>query len=161
MSLRDDLAVCLPHLRRYARALTGDGAWADDLVQDTVERALGRTSLLRAHSNTRAWLMTILRHLYIDQLRKRRELALDADAPLWQRLGAPAVEVDGLLLLEVQRALYRLPLEQREVLLPGISPAMPTSPMRSTRRSSAIRWKWPQPTRRIWWHGCRAAWGAR
>ncbi|RDK11383.1 sigma-70 family RNA polymerase sigma factor [Cupriavidus lacunae] len=117
MSLRDDLAACLPQLHRYARALTGDAAWADDLVQDTVERALGRTSLLRAHSNTRAWLMTILRHLYIDQLRKRHELALDADDPLWQQLEAPAGEVDGLLLLDVQRALYRLPLEQREVLL--------------------------------------------
>ncbi|CAG2154845.1 ECF RNA polymerase sigma factor EcfG [Cupriavidus yeoncheonensis] len=117
MSLRDDLAACLPQLRRYARALTGDAAWADDLVQDTVERALGRTSLLRAHSNTRTWLMTILRHLYIDQLRKRRELALDADDPVWQRLEARDGEVDELLLLDVQRALYRLPLEQREVLL--------------------------------------------
>lgn len=117
MSLRDDLAACLPQLRRYARALTGDTAWADDLVQDTLERALARTALLRAHSSTRAWLMTILRHLYIDQLRKRRELALDADDPVWQRLEAPAGEVDGLLLLDVQRALYRLPLEQREVLL--------------------------------------------
>lgn len=117
MSLRDDLAACLPQLHRYAHALTGDAAWADDLVQDTVERALGHTSPLRAHSNTRAWLMTILRHLYIDQLRKRRELALDADDPLWQRLEAPAGEVDGLLLRDVQRALSRLPLEQREVLL--------------------------------------------
>ncbi|WP_316149774.1 sigma-70 family RNA polymerase sigma factor [Cupriavidus sp. BIC8F] len=117
MSLRDDLAACVPQLRRYARALTGDAAWADDLVQDTLERALARTSMLRAHSNTRAWLMTILRHLYIDQLRKHRELALDADDPVWQRLEAPVGEVGGLQLLDLQRALYRLPLEQRDVLL--------------------------------------------
>ncbi|WP_455285326.1 sigma-70 family RNA polymerase sigma factor [Cupriavidus necator] len=117
VSLRDELAACLPQLRRYARALTGDAAWADDLVQDTLECALARTSLLRAHSNTRAWLMTILRHLYVDQLRKRRELALDAEDPVWQRLEAPAGEVDGVLLLDVQRALYRLPLEQGDVLL--------------------------------------------
>jgi len=115
--LLDDLPDCLPQLRRYALALTGDNAWADDLVQDTVERALGRTSLLRAQSSTRAWLMTILRHLFIDQLRKRRELTLADDDPRWQRLEEPAGEVEGLLLRDVQRALYRLPLEQREALL--------------------------------------------
>lgn len=116
-TVRDDLAACLPRLLRYARALTGDAAWADDLVQDTAERALRRTLLLRPHSNTHAWLMMMLRHLYIDQLRRRRELAVDADDPLWQRLEAPAGEVDGLVLRDVQHAIFSLPLEQREVLL--------------------------------------------
>ena len=42
MSFESDLLVWLPHLRRYARALTRDPAWADDLVQDTLERALSK-----------------------------------------------------------------------------------------------------------------------
>ncbi|MCW3478167.1 sigma-70 family RNA polymerase sigma factor [Neisseriaceae bacterium JH1-16] len=116
MSFESDLLVWLPQLRRYARALTGDPAWADDLVQDTLECALNKWRW-RAHSNLRAWLLTLLRHRFIDQLRARREIAFDDDGAPWQSLAAPAGEVDGLVLEEVQRALYRLPLEQREVLL--------------------------------------------
>ncbi|MDW3688097.1 sigma-70 family RNA polymerase sigma factor [Cupriavidus sp. CV2] len=117
MSFGDDIAVWLPQLRRYARALTGDAAWADDLVQDTAERAIAQGKRLPAGSQARAWMLTVLRHLFIDQLRRRREVAVDAADPLWQRQAAPASEVDGLMLRDVQRALYRLPLEQREVLL--------------------------------------------
>jgi len=107
----------LPQLRRYARALTGDPAWADDLVQDTAERALARWKSFRPDSNLRAWLLTILRHLYIDQLRVRREVAVDDESAPWRNLEAPRGEVDGLVLRDVQRALYCLPVEQREVML--------------------------------------------
>nr|WP_216668971.1 sigma-70 family RNA polymerase sigma factor [Paraburkholderia xenovorans] len=107
----------LPQLRRYARALTGDRAWADDLVQDTAERAFARWAAFRPDSNLRAWLLTILRHLYIDQLRGRREIAVDDESAPWRNLEAPQGEVDGLVLRDLQRALYCLPVEQREVLL--------------------------------------------
>ncbi|KVE34617.1 sigma-70 family RNA polymerase sigma factor [Burkholderia sp. BDU5] len=117
MSFETDVVGWLPQLRRYARALTGDPAWADDLVQDTAERALARMRAFRPDSNLRAWLLTILRHLYIDQLRARREFAVDEDDGPWRTLEAPAGQVDALVLRDVQRMLYRLPLEQREVLL--------------------------------------------
>ena len=111
------MVVWMPVLQRYARALTGDRAWADDLVQDALERALSRWHTLRPQSNLRAWLLTILRHLYIDQLRKRREIAADDDHAPWRMMAAPVDQVDGLFLRDVQRALYCLPVEQREVLL--------------------------------------------
>lgn len=117
MSFEADLLVWLPHLQRYARALTGDPAWADDLVQDTLERALNRSRLWRPGSNLRAWLLTLLRNLFIDQLRARHDLAVDDETAPWQSLAAPATEIEGLVLRDVQRALYRLPVEQREVLL--------------------------------------------
>ncbi|HEY2607579.1 sigma-70 family RNA polymerase sigma factor [Paraburkholderia sp. RL18-103-BIB-C] len=117
MSFEADVIAWLPQLRRYARALTGDRAWADDLVQDTAERALARWSAFRPNSNLRAWLLTILRHLYIDQLRGRREIAVDDESAPWRNLEAPQAEVDGLMLRDLQRALYCLPVEQREVLL--------------------------------------------
>ncbi len=117
MSFEADLLVWLPQLRRYARALSGDPAWADDLVQDTLERALNKSRLWRPDSNLRAWLLTLLRNLFIDQLRARREVAVDDESAPWQHQAAPAGEVDGLVLRDVQRALYRLPVEQREVLL--------------------------------------------
>lgn len=117
MSFEADVVGWLPQLRRYARALTGDSAWADDLVQDTAERALTRVRAFRADTNLRAWLLTILRHLYIDQLRARREIAIDSEHALWQGLEAPSGQVDSLVLRDVQRMLYRLPFEQREALL--------------------------------------------
>ncbi|WP_133649112.1 sigma-70 family RNA polymerase sigma factor [Paraburkholderia flava] len=117
MSFEAEVIGWLPQLRRYARALTGDPAWADDLVQDTAERALSRWTGFRPGSNLRAWLLTILRHLYIDQLRVRREIAVDDESAPWRTLEAPRGEVDGLVLRDVQRALYCLPVEQREVLL--------------------------------------------
>ncbi|WP_322057588.1 sigma-70 family RNA polymerase sigma factor [Paraburkholderia sp. J63] len=107
----------LAPMRRYARALTGDAAWADDLVQDAAERALARASSFRPDSNLRAWLLTILRHIYIDQLRGRREIAVDDESAPWRTLEAPHGEVDGLVLRDLQRALYLLPAAQREVLL--------------------------------------------
>lgn len=112
MSFESDLLVWLPYLRRYARALTGDSAWADDLVQDTMERALNKWRW-RVDGNLRAWLFTLLRHRFIDQLRARREVVMEDGTDL----PAPGGEVSGLLLRDVQQALYRLPLEQREVLL--------------------------------------------
>ncbi|QCP49952.1 sigma-70 family RNA polymerase sigma factor [Trinickia violacea] len=117
MSFEADVIGWLPQLRRYARALTGDPAWADDLVQDTAERAFTRAHAFRPDSNLRAWLLTILRHLYIDQLRGRREIAVDDEHAPWRTLEAPHGEVDALFLRDVQRALYLLPVEQREVLL--------------------------------------------
>jgi RNA polymerase sigma-70 factor (ECF subfamily) len=116
MSFESELVVCLPQLRRYARALTGDPSWADDLVQDTAERALTRWHGFRQGSNLRAWLLTILRHLYIDQLRGRRDIAVDEACAPWRFIEAPRGEVDGLVLRDLQRALYCLPVEQREVL---------------------------------------------
>jgi RNA polymerase sigma-70 factor (ECF subfamily) len=112
-----DVISRLAPLRRYARALTGDAAWADDLVQDTAERALVRAGSFRAGTNLRAWLFTILRNLYIDQYRARREIACDDETAPWRTMEAPGREIDGLVLRDVQRALYHLPLEQREVLL--------------------------------------------
>ena len=117
MTFEADLVVVLPQLRRYARALTGDFAWADDLVQDVTERALGRVSAFRAGSNLRAWLFTIMRNLYIDQLRGRRDIAVDDETAPWRQMPAPTGDVDGLVLRDVQRALYCLPVEQREVML--------------------------------------------
>lgn len=108
----------IPRLRRYARALTGDRARADDLVQDTLERALSRFHLWRAGSDLRAWLFTIMHNLYINQLRRS---ALERDfAPLESEalaVAARATQEDTLAVRDLDAALKRLPAEQREVLL--------------------------------------------
>jgi RNA polymerase sigma-70 factor (ECF subfamily) len=70
MDIRDELTGHVPRLRRYARALINNRELADDLVQDTLERALGRTELFRAGTDLRAWLFTIMHNLFVNQVRK-------------------------------------------------------------------------------------------
>ena len=114
-----DLTAHIPSLRRYARALTGDAWAADDLVQDTLERACGKWRLWTVGTNLRAWLFTLMHHLHASQVRQssRRAAMLplvdveDVEA----ELVAPAA-ADGLA-LDLQRCLLQLPEEQRAVLL--------------------------------------------
>ncbi|MBL8420462.1 MAG: RNA polymerase sigma factor, partial [Dechloromonas sp.] len=99
-----------------ARALVGDRAAADDLVQDTLERAWTRIAQWRAGSDLRAWLFSIMHNLRVDQLR-RPGLAIraidDADFAVPTR----ATQSDGLEVIDLEAALARLPEEQRAVLL--------------------------------------------
>jgi len=109
-----EIVAHIPRLRRYARALTGDGHRADDLVQDTLERALAKYYLWRRGSDLRAWLFTIMHNVFVNQLKARRELALD-DAVEDGLQSAP--RSDPLELRDLDAALRQLPVEQREVLL--------------------------------------------
>jgi RNA polymerase sigma-70 factor (ECF subfamily) len=117
LSFESDLILLVPQLRRYARTLARDTAWADDLVQDAMERALGHGHSFTLGTNLRAWAFTILRNLYLDQLRRHREVAMDEDTLPWNKTAMANQAVDGLLLRDLQRALFGLPVEQREVLM--------------------------------------------
>src|SRR6478752_2962078 len=104
----------IPDLRRYARVLTGDAWAADDLVQDTLERACAKWRLWRVGSDLRAWLFTIMHNLYLNQVRAAPPRApVDID-DLAQELKAPQAEPG--LLLDLQRCLLQLPQDQRAVL---------------------------------------------
>jgi RNA polymerase sigma-70 factor (ECF subfamily) len=107
----------IPRLRRYARALKGERAAADDLVQDTLERALSRFHLWRRGSDLRAWLFTIMHNIHVNQARsrvRRQHEALETE-PAAESVRAP--EPDWLELRDLDGALARLPDEQRAVLL--------------------------------------------
>jgi RNA polymerase sigma-70 factor (ECF subfamily) len=109
------IAELIPRLRRYARALAGDRSAADDLVQDTLERALNKLHLWRRGTDLRAWLFTIMHNVHINQVRGRRELsALEGEA---MELPVRATQEAGIEARDLERALARLPLEQRQVLL--------------------------------------------
>jgi RNA polymerase sigma-70 factor (ECF subfamily) len=104
-------------LRRYARALTGDQTAADDLVQDTLERAWTRILLWRPDSNIRAWLFTIMHNIYVNQIKAAARARPQAVTPAAvERMVSPAQE-NWLELRDLSNALQRLPYEQREVLL--------------------------------------------
>src|SRR3954468_19107970 len=65
-----DVEAQIPQLRRYARALTGDSWAADDLVQDTLERACSKWRLWTAGSDLRAWLFTVMHNVFASQRRR-------------------------------------------------------------------------------------------
>ncbi len=109
-----EIVAHIPRLRRYARALAGDSHRADDLVQDTLERAMAKFHLWRRGSDLRAWLFTVMHNVFINQLKVRRELALD-EAVEDGLQSAP--QSDPLELRDLDAALRQLPAEQREVLL--------------------------------------------
>ena len=67
---RSDLLAQIPGLRRYARALTGNIWAADDLVQDTLERACSKWRLWTVGSDLRAWLFTVMHNLFISDVRQ-------------------------------------------------------------------------------------------
>ena len=106
----------IPRLRRYARALVRDRGAADDLVQDTLERAWSRSAQWRPGSDLRAWLFGIMHNLRVDQLRGQgiTTLPLGDDDP---GLTARATQSDLLEVGDLEAALARLPEEQRAVLL--------------------------------------------
>ena len=111
------LVACIPSLRRYARGLTGDRERADDLVQDTLERAWASLSIWQRRGELRAWMFGIMHNQFVDRLRaaaSRPEVGT-GDAP--PEAAQRPMQTDRLEVRDLERALQRLPAEQREVLL--------------------------------------------
>jgi RNA polymerase sigma-70 factor (ECF subfamily) len=115
MFASQDLIDEIPRLRRYARALTGNAARADDLVQDTLERALGKRLLWRP-GNLRAWLFAMMHNLFVNERRCSRERE-PREADMLSEVPVRATQSDGLELRDLDRTLQQLPAEQRAALL--------------------------------------------
>ena len=115
-SRREAVVRQIPRLRRYARALTGDDAEAEDLIQDTLERALLRLDQWREGEDPCKWMLSILHNLYVDGLRRRSRRPLHVGL---ESVGAStfAPAADGVSGGDVDRALQLLNVGQREVLL--------------------------------------------
>ena len=108
----------IPRLRRFARALTRAADQADDLVQDTMVRALTKGHLWQPGTNIRAWLFTIMHNQYVNTVRRQaRETATVDIEAVSSTLVATTDPTSSWQLGELDRALARLPDEQREVIL--------------------------------------------
>ena len=109
------LVELIPRLRRYARALVGDRASADDLVQDTLERAWAKLHLYRRGTDLRAWLFTVMHNVHVNRVRSARTAdPLQEEMPELAYRGA---QTDMLLVRDLDRSIARLPADQRAVLL--------------------------------------------
>jgi len=119
----DDRAAAIlaeiPRLRRYARALLRDVDAADDLVQDSLERALTRLDNWRSGESPRRWLFTIMHHLFVDQFRRSKRRGENTMLPLEnnEALSQPAVQFGHAANGEVLNALQQIGEDRRAALL--------------------------------------------
>jgi len=115
----DQLIAVLPRLRRFARGLAGSASDADDLVQAACERALAREHQFQEGTRFDSWMFRIVQTIWIDQLRARKVRKEDGEVD-GERLGSDEAvrRVESrIALVEVRRAVSRLPAEQRTALL--------------------------------------------
>jgi RNA polymerase sigma-70 factor (ECF subfamily) len=109
----------IPSLRRYARTFVRDAGAADDLVQDTLERAVSRWHQRRCDGDTRTWLFTILHNLAVNHLRRaaRRGRELPLDDAGESDVAVPSAQEDALRHDDILSAVGQLQDDQRGVLL--------------------------------------------
>jgi RNA polymerase sigma-70 factor, ECF subfamily len=108
----------IPRLRRYARALTRDASRADDLVQSCLCRAIAKQHLWERGTDLRAWLFTILHNQHVNDVRRsQREgvtIPVEDAVPVLTTVSDAGA---SLQLRDLERALARLPDDQRQVIL--------------------------------------------
>ena len=113
-----DVATHLPRLRRYARLVCRNAADADDLVQETLVKAIARAELFRAGSDLRVWLFATLHDIFVSRARadarRQRLTALGGDAECGRSETTQEVRVE---LERTLAALAQLPDEQRQIIL--------------------------------------------
>lgn len=112
------MLALLPRLRRFATGLVRDPVDADDLCQMTIERALRARDQWQPGTRLDSWMYRIMRNLWIDEARARtrRSTTLVGDEQALA-VGADGAQEAVLGLSDVDRALARLPREQREAVL--------------------------------------------
>jgi RNA polymerase sigma factor (sigma-70 family) len=99
----------IPRLRRYARALTRETSRADDLVQDTLMRAIAKAHLWEDGSDIRAWLFTIMHNQHVNGVRRalREEATIDVEQ-VASTLVATSDPTASRQIRELERALDHL-----------------------------------------------------
>jgi RNA polymerase sigma-70 factor (ECF subfamily) len=116
-NFRDGLVAEIPGLRAFAISLCGSVTTADDLVQEALLRAWSNSGKFQMGTSLRAWLFTILRNTYYSQYRKRSREVQDSDGVYSRGIAVEGDQESHLDLVDFRKALAKLPVEQREVLM--------------------------------------------
>ena len=116
-SVREAILTAVPSLRAFAISLSGNVDRADDLVQETMLRALANIHSFQPGTNMSAWLFTILRNLFRSEYRKRRREVEDADGRYAESLKSHPEQAGRVEFSEFRAALAKLPSDQREALI--------------------------------------------
>jgi RNA polymerase sigma-70 factor (ECF subfamily) len=116
-SVRDAVLAAVPSLRAFAISLCGNVDRADDLVQETLLRALANINSFQPGTNMSAWLFTILRNHFRSEYRKRRREVEDGDGSYAETLKSHPEQYGRVEFEEFRTALAKLPPDQREALV--------------------------------------------
>src|ERR671910_1403200 len=116
-SVREAVLAAVPSLRAFAISLCGNVDRADDLVQETMLRALANIHSFQPGTNMSAWLFTILRNLFRSEYRKRRREVEDSDGSYAESLKSHPEQHSRVEFEEFRVALAKLPPDQREALI--------------------------------------------
>jgi RNA polymerase sigma-70 factor (ECF subfamily) len=116
-SVREAMLAAVPSLRAFAISLSGNVDRADDLVQETLLRAMANIDSFQPGTNMSAWLFTILRNLFRSEYRKRRREVEDTDGSYAETLKSHPEQHSRVEFEEFRAALAKLPPDQREALL--------------------------------------------
>ncbi|MGA9598889.1 MAG: sigma-70 family RNA polymerase sigma factor [Methylocystis sp.] len=122
--LKAALVAAIPFLRALALAHCGDRDRADDLVQETLEKAFTSIGSFTEGTNLKAWLATILRNSYRTEFRKRRRETPDPDGALAARIAVPDSQTSHMDFKDFTKALQQLSSEQREALMMVLATGM-------------------------------------
>ena len=116
-SVRDAMLAAVPSLRAFAISLCGNVDRADDLVQETLLRAMANIDSFQPGTNMSAWLFTILRNLFRSEYRKRRREVEDVEGKYADNMKSQPDQEGRIELQEFRAALAQLPSDQREALI--------------------------------------------
>lgn len=116
-SISQQLLEHTSHLRAFAISLCGDRDYGDDLVQETLMKAIANIDSFKPGTNMRSWLFTILRNTYFTQLRRARHEVCDPDGAMAASLSSEPHQDPHLDFRDFERALSLLNDEQREALI--------------------------------------------
>jgi RNA polymerase sigma-70 factor (ECF subfamily) len=116
-AVREQLLTVIPHLRAFAISLTYDPDRADDLVQETVVRALHFIDRFEPGTNLQAWMFTLLRNQFHTHYRKRRREVEDVDGVFAARMTTPPEQLGNVEFAELRSALAQLSPDHQEALL--------------------------------------------
>jgi RNA polymerase sigma-70 factor (ECF subfamily) len=116
-SVRKAVLDAVPSLRAFAISLCGNVDRADDLVQETLLRALANIHSFQPGTNMSAWLFTILRNHFRSEYRKRRREVEDSDGHYAETLKTQPDQIGHVEFREFREALAQLPTDQREALV--------------------------------------------
>ena len=116
---RDDIIALLPRLRRFSYSLTGSAADADDLLQNTIEKALSKYDQFEQGSDLDKWMFRMCKNLWIDEWRSRRIRGHSVDPMDYKNepwMDGEELQVNKLRMSEVRSAMNELHDEQRVVI---------------------------------------------
>lgn len=114
---KDRMLGAIPALRGFAYSLCRNRDVADDLVQETLARAIAGIGGFRQGTNLEAWLFTILRNRFNSEYRKSRRAVQELDDQIADTLATPPEQVGWGIASDLRTGLGKLPPEQQRALI--------------------------------------------